>query len=124
MRATAPRVREAMNQEQSPENTDRRLQPRWRTPDGMYCQLNVRTRVRVIDISGSGVLFGSDVPLPIGTDARLKSVIGSGAFAPAIEVRRVAPSSAQRESALGAIFTSMDEPSRRSLEKFLKLASA
>src|SRR5690242_17843316 len=103
---------------------ERRLQPRWRTRDGVFCQLHVRTRVRVIDISGSGVLFGTDVPLPIGTDARLRSVIGNGTFAPAIEVRRVAPTAAQRESALGAIFTSMDDKSRRSLESFLKLASA
>jgi hypothetical protein len=106
------------------QSADRRLQPRWRTQEGVYCQLSVRTRVRVIDISGSGVLFGSDVPLPIGTDARLRSMIGNGSFAPAIEVRRVAPSSAQRENALGAIFTSMDDLSRRSLENFLKLASA
>jgi len=105
------------------QSVERRLQPRWRTPDGVYCQLHVRTRVRVIDISGSGVLFGTDVPLPIGTDARLRSTIG-GTFAPAIEVRRVAPSSASRESALGAIFTAMDDHSRRSLENFLKLASA
>ena len=113
-----------MDYEQGAQNIERRLQPRWRTRDGVYCQLHVRTKVRVIDISGSGVLFGTDFPLPIGTDARLRSVIGSGAFAPAIEVRRVAPSSAQRENALGAIFTSMDDHSRRSLENFLKLASA
>jgi len=104
---------------------DRRRYPRWRARDGVECQLQTRTRVRLIDISADGALLGSELPLPAGTQARLRSAIGTAPFSPAVEIRRVAPRGADPTPiALGAIFLSMDDRSRRSLELFLKMAGS
>jgi len=82
------------------------------------------SRVRLLDISVSGALLGAEVRLPVGTRAHLRSAITATAFSPDIQVCRHADA-ASRSSAvgLGAVFTTMDERSRRSLEDFLKKAN-
>ena len=103
---------------------DRRQQPRAMPPEPFECRLEVRARVRLVDISLTGAMLATDVPLPIGTPGQLRSNVGVTAFAPAVQVRRIAaPAGRASGAAVGAMFTSMDERSRRSLEEFLKKAS-
>jgi len=105
--------------------TERRQHPRVPVRDGLLCQLEVRARVHLVDISASGALLTADVSLPVGCHARLRSTIGNKAFGSAVEVRRQAKSARPDQPvALGATFTDMDEHSRRSLDEFLKKASA
>lgn len=109
-----------MNAEQS----ERRLWPRVPQPARFECWLQLRSRVRLVDISLTGALLASDVSLPVGTRAQLRSTVSSTSFAPDVQVRRTADVPGRRTSAsLGAAFTGMDERSRRSLEEFLRKAS-
>jgi hypothetical protein len=77
-----------------------------------------------VDISASGTLLATDLQLPIGSYASLRSHIANGPFSCGLEIRRHANTSWPGQPfALGAIFTEMDERSRRSLEQFLEKAS-
>ena len=103
---------------------DRRQSPRARLGSGVECRLELRTRVRLLDISLSGTLLGTDIKLPVGTKAQLRSGVSANTFAPEVQVKRIAePSSRNATTGLGTAFTSMDERSRKSLEEFLKKAS-
>jgi len=106
------------------EQHERRQGPRVAIDDLVECRLELRSRVRLLDISVSGALLGAEVRLPVGTRAHLRSAITATAFSPDIQVCRHADA-ASRSSAvgLGAVFTTMDERSRRSLEDFLKKAN-
>ena len=104
---------------------ERRLHPRWRVRDGVECRLQTRSRVRLIDISAVGALLGLDRALPVGTQGRLRSTVGDSPFSPVVEICRPAsPGPDSKTVALGAIFVSMDDRSRRSLQAFLAVASS
>ena len=103
---------------------ERRRVPRVAIDDRRECRLEVRTRVRLVDISLTGALLLSDAQLPVGTRAHMQAGVGASPFAPDVEVQRIVDRH-NRESkpALGAVFVGMDEKSRRSLEEFLRKAS-
>ena len=104
--------------------SERRQGPRVNLDETVECRLDLRTRVRLLDISVTGALLGADVTLPVGTTAHLRSAIAATAFSPEVQVRRVADVAARNAPAgLGAVFTGMDERSRRSLEEFLRKAN-
>jgi hypothetical protein len=86
------------------------------------CCLELSTRVKLVDISLSGVLLDAELPLPVGTLAGLRSTLGPGSFRADVKVARIAGSPAPASKGLGAVFTVMDERSRRSLEEFLRKA--
>ena len=86
------------------------------------CRFEMRTRVRLVDISASGALLASDATLPVETAGRLKAVLGAGRFSPQLQVRRAA-NVASSGFHVGAAFLDMDEESRKSLEAFLKKAT-
>ena len=94
-------------------------------PEMPNCFLEMRTRVRLLDISLTGALLGCDLPLPTGVRAHLRTAVSSGPFASAVDVRRQAAVKDHRVGvhSLGAAFVEMDEPSRRSLEGFLRKAN-
>jgi c-di-GMP-binding flagellar brake protein YcgR len=101
---------------------DRRRLPRVAADPGMECRLEVKTRVRLLDISLSGALLASEAALPVGTYAHIRAGVGNAPFAPEVQVRRTVDR--QREqSGLGAVFIGMDDRSRQSLETFLRKAS-
>jgi hypothetical protein len=103
---------------------ERRRVPRVPVDDGLECRLEVRTRVRLVDISLTGALLASDAQLPVGTRAHMQAGVGAAPFAPDVQVQRVIDGhSRQSKPALGAVFVGMDEKSRRSLEAFLRKAS-
>ncbi len=88
-------------------------------PEDEQCNVQLRTRVRLLDISLTGALVESDVPLPIGASGQLRFALAGGSYSPTVQVRRRA-GSAVRELNLGTVFTSMDDTSRRQLEEFLR----
>jgi len=103
---------------------ERRRLPRVAVDEGLECQLEVRTKIRLVDISLSGALLASDAQLPVGTRAQLRAGVGPAPFSPEVQVKRhVDRSKSEAQSGLGAVFTGMDDRSRKSLEEFLRKAS-
>jgi hypothetical protein len=103
---------------------ERRQWPRATLRERLECRLELRGRVRLLDISLTGVHVAGDVTLPIGAHAQLRSGIASGSFTPDVEVRRISePAGRVPATGLGAVFLAMDERSRRSLDQFLRKAS-
>ena len=104
---------------------ERRRVPRIGPPGLQECRLEIRARVRLLDISESGTLLASEVRLPAGTRAQLRTGLAAGPLTPVVEIRRGTdlPVGQAPVPALGATFVEMDEPSRRSLEAFLTKAS-
>jgi PilZ domain len=103
---------------------ERRRVPRVAVDEGLDCRLEVRTRVRLVDISLTGALLASEAQLPVGTTAHMQAGVGAAPFAPDVRVQRVVDRhSRESKPALGAVFVGMDEKSRRSLEAFLRKAS-
>lgn len=110
-----------MTAEYTPE---RRRTPRAVLHPSTECRLEMRTRVRLVDISLTGALLASDAPLPIGARAQLRTTVTASSFTPAVQINRIADATGQAAGcALGAVFTAIDERSRRSLEEFLRKAS-
>lgn len=106
------------------DGTEQRQGPRAMLEAGFVCRLEMRTPVRVVDISQSGVLVESDTPLPVGTPALLRTGLGAMPFASFVQVRRTAAApAANAMTMLGMAFTLMDERNRRTLDAFLRKAS-
>lgn len=101
---------------------DRRRSPRVMLPADEECRLQLRTRVRLVDISVSGALVETEMPLPVGAKGELRFALAGASFAPTVLIRRRA-GSLSKELNLGAAFTSMDDTSRRRLEEFLRKAT-
>jgi PilZ domain len=99
--------------------SERRRSPRVMLSEDEECSLQLRTRVRLLDISASGALVEADVPLPVGAHGQLRFALAGASYAATVQIRRRVGSPA-RELSLGAVFTSMDEASRRRLEEFLR----
>jgi hypothetical protein len=103
---------------------ERRRLPRIAVEDGLECQLEVRTKIRLVDISLSGALLASDAQLPVGTRAQLRAGVGPAPFSPEVQVKRqVDRGRTEAQTGLGAVFVGMDDRSRKSLEEFLRKAS-
>jgi hypothetical protein len=110
-----------MSSEQA--EAERRRLPRVEVDEGLECRLEMRTRIRLVDISLTGALLSSEAQLPVGTKAHLHAGVGAAPFAPEVQVQRVVDRGREANAALGAVFVGMDEKSRRSLEAFLCKAS-
>ena len=107
-----------------PYTPERRQTPRVALGSDIECRLDLRTRVRLLDISLSGALLAAELAVPAGASAQLRSGLGASAFRSDVQVRRtVGLPPGVTTNGLGAVFTSMDERSRRSLEDFLRKAS-
>jgi PilZ domain len=102
---------------------ERRRVSRVAVEDGLECRLEVRTRVRLVDISLTGALLATESELPVGTRAQMKAGVGAAPFSPDVEVQRVVERPGRDvKAAVGAVFVGMDDKSRRSLEEFLRKA--
>ena len=103
---------------------ERRQAPRLAIDGQIECRLDLRTRVRLLDISLGGALLAAESTLPMGASAQLRSALGGTEVRIEVEVRRtVALPDGSPLHGLGAIFTTMDPRSRRCLEDFLRKAS-
>jgi PilZ domain len=104
--------------------SERRLSPRIPLAGDVECRVDLRTRVRMLDISLGGALLAAELAVPVGASAELRTGLGATAFRADVQVRRaVGLPAAVTLNGLGAMFTTMDERSRRSLEDFLRKAS-
>ena len=104
--------------------SERRQAPRVAVDSGIECRLDLRTRVRLLDISVSGALLAAELAVPAGASAQLRSALGPNAFRSEVQVRRsLALPAAMPQNGVAAMFTTMDERSRKSLEDFLRKAS-
>jgi hypothetical protein len=101
---------------------ERRRSPRVMLPEDEECSLQLRTRVRLLDISVTGALVETELPLPVGARGQLRFALAGTSFSPTVQIRRRAGSPA-RDLNLGTVFTSMDEACRRRLEEFLRKAT-
>jgi PilZ domain len=102
------------------EGGERRTSPRF-TPgaDAEIGQPNWFT-VELVDLSTTGVLFGSPTRLEMGDKGKLRVRLGDRSFSAEIEVRRSDPrKTAHTTCRLGAQFVSLDEGSRLHLEDFI-----
>jgi hypothetical protein len=91
-------------------------------PEQEQVLLQLRMRVRLLDISVSGALVSADVPLPVGAPGQLRFAIAGSSYAPTVQIRRRVPAG-ERDVRVGTVFTGMDEMSRRRLEDFLRKAT-
>jgi c-di-GMP-binding flagellar brake protein YcgR len=89
-----------------------------------FVRVELRRRVRLLDISLSGALMACDLRVPVGSRGHLRMGLASAPFSADLTVcREHAPTRKLAHAGLGALFASMDENSRRSLEQFLRRAS-
>ena len=100
---------------------DRRKHPRGSVVPGGVVRLELRNRVRVLDISQSGALIACETLLPVGTRGHIRAGLASQPFSAEVAVRRQQPRQVQKRGFmnLGTLFGSMDDRSRRSLDLFL-----
>ena len=88
------------------------------------CRVDLRTRVRLLDISQSGALLAAELAVPAGVPAQLRTALGSSAFRTEVQVKRsLGLPAGVPMNGVAAMFTTMDERSRRTLEEFLRKAS-
>jgi hypothetical protein len=103
---------------------ERRREPRVDVPDDFDCSFEMRARVRLVDISATGVLLQSDAVLPVHTVGQLKAILANSRFSPSVEVRRNSPLPRNEGSHLGTVYVGMDDGSRKSLDAFLQKAKS
>jgi hypothetical protein len=103
---------------------ERRRGPRADVGGPVDCRFDMRVRVKLLDISSSGALLGSDAILPVQALGQLKAVLASGHFSPSLQIRRTSESSRDEGTLLGTVFQGMDDESRKSLEAFLRKATS
>ena len=104
--------------------TERRRYARVDAPAGLMVRVGLRHSVQLLDISLSGALLACDTPLPAGSRGRLRAGLASDPFTADLLVKREHPRNpVARYTGLGALFVSMDDASRQSLERFLRRAS-
>jgi hypothetical protein len=107
----------------SPVTPERRQTPRVAIGEGVECRLDLRSRVRLLDISLSGALLAAELAMPVGAAAQLRSALGAGPLRTEVQVRRsVRLAGGVPLKGVGAVFTAMDDRSRQALEDFLKKA--
>ena len=102
---------------------ERRRSPRVTLQGAGEILASVRQPVKLLDISLSGALISSDVPLPVGARGRLVAAAPGGPLATFFFVSRRRVDATSTACTLGVSFVDIDERSRQTLEHFLKRAS-
>jgi c-di-GMP-binding flagellar brake protein YcgR len=86
-------------------------------------RLELRHRVQLLDISQTGALVACESGLPVGTGGQMRIGLGAEPFSVEVAVKRHHPKATwPGQVALGTMFGSMDDRSRRQLELFLQRA--
>ena len=98
---------------------ERRRTPRTELQSEEVCGVEIRQRVRLLDISQSGVLLACEALLPVGTRGQLRTGLAALPFSADVAVRRHADGRAHARAGIGAQFAAIDERSTRHLEQFL-----
>ena len=104
------------------------FQERRRTPrvaiDGRHeLRLGRRLRVRIVDISGTGMLLATEDRLPVGSTARRQIALGGAQFEGQLVVKREHPAQDGSKSQLcGAVVTPAQPRHQDALDQFLRRA--
>ena len=102
---------------------DRRRTPRVAMDGRHEFRLGRRLRVRVVDISGSGVLLAAEDRLPVGSTARLQISLGGAQFEGQLVVKREqAAQDGNNSHFCGAVVTPTQPRHQDALEQFLRRA--
>jgi hypothetical protein len=105
------------------EMIERRRSPRVEVGPNEVVRLELRSRVRLLDISQSGSLIGCEMGLPVGTRGHVRAGLSALPFTAELAVRRHHVKPAPKGLVgLGTVFASMDDRSRDHLDQFLKRA--
>lgn len=83
-------------------------------------RLELRNRVKLLDISQSGAILACEAQLPIGTRGYLRTELASLPFSAEAAVTRHVKAGPRGEVALGTQFGSSDDRSRQHLDHFLR----
>lgn len=103
---------------------ERRKTPRVDVVSSEYVRMDVRHRVRLLDISLTGALIAAGTELPVGTRGLFTVALAAEPFIAELKVgRHQAGRSPEPGLGMGAVFAAMDQRSRRQLELFLRRAS-
>jgi c-di-GMP-binding flagellar brake protein YcgR len=102
---------------------ERRREVRVSMKDGQQVGVPMGLTVRLVDISAGGVLLASSQRMTIGQRVRLHTTLGSDPFSVELEVRRVSEGGPEGNGRgryrIGAVFTAIDDLSKRSVHHFL-----
>ena len=111
-----------------PENTgpllvDRRRYPRIDAPSDLLLAVPSTANGEVIDISATGALLSTTVPLNVGDRARLSLLVGRDPVSAWVRVIRCDEGTRSGGTVryhLGVAFVSVDDNSRKALAKFVR----
>ena len=78
--------------------------------------------VRVVDISGSGVLLAAEDRIPVGSTARLQISLGGAQFEGQLIVKREQPLDGNKSHFCGAVVTPAQPRHQDALDQFLRRA--
>jgi hypothetical protein len=101
---------------------ERRRTPRVAVEGRREFRLGRRLRVRVLDISASGVLIAADDRLPVGSAVRLQITLGGSQFEGQLVVKREQTAHDGKSHLCGAVVTPSQPRHQDALEQFLRRA--
>lgn len=87
------------------------------------CRIALRARVYLLDLSLTGALLATEVPLPVGICGHLTTSLGAATVSTQVEVLRSRPGRLHDGREIAARFRAMDDDSRKHLEGFLRRAN-
>ena len=97
---------------------ERRRSPRVLVRRPEQCSVSLTAPLKVLELSLTGALVATELPLPPGTQGQLRFAVRGAVCTAGVQVQRC-----EREpgktARIGAMFTSIDEASRRHLEALL-----
>ena len=102
---------------------ERRRHPRIAPGEHVQVSVPVVVNAEVLDISSAGALLSTPTPLAEGQRAHLRVLLGREPFSAWVEVCRVIPGTIvgrEERHHLGVVFTSVDDASRRTLQRFVR----
>jgi hypothetical protein len=103
---------------------ERRHSPRSVPANPEPVELRTEMEIEVVDLSERGLLLSCECPLEVGYRMLVHMVLGREPFMARIEITRVeavciADAPAANRYLAGAVFTSLDDRSQRTLRRFL-----
>ena len=102
---------------------ERRRSKRVLPAEAMGMHTELKHRVKLLDISRSGVLLSANTAMPPGTRGRLRTSAPGCVLDLPLEVQRCRPAGFSGLWSVAARFGELEDSSQRALERFLQRAS-
>jgi c-di-GMP-binding flagellar brake protein YcgR len=110
-----------------PTSVERRRYPRRRPAADIAITLRANYNAEVLDISGGGALISTPAHVARGQRGSLRTLLAREPFSAVVEVLRVdigTRSGGERRNHVGLGFVSLDDNSRKNLQRFIKDAKS